>query len=135
MSEMQEQLEAFHVMESSASQFRASPYACAIIWGKSLNFPKPLFSPSMQSEVIINWTLNEIMYLKHLEGGMTSAGPQDTVVLQSLTTLWAKVQGGGLLAERAVWAQAKEATKIAGSEPTRSGKGKQGERSGSRSGM
>lgn len=59
-------------MSSSADQFLVSPYACSIVLGKSLNFSKPPFSISVQSEVIIKWALNEIMSLKHPEEGMTS---------------------------------------------------------------
>ena len=75
-------------MYSFAGQFLASPYACSIIWEKSLNYSKPPFSTSVQSEVMIKWALSEIMYLKHLEERMTSGDPQHLVILKPLTTLW-----------------------------------------------
>ena len=72
MAEKHLELEASQVMSSSADQFLVFPYACSITWRKSLNFSKPPFSTSMQSEVIIKWVLNEITSLKHPEEGMNS---------------------------------------------------------------
>ena len=72
MAEKHPELEASQVMSSSADQFLVFPYACSITWRKSLNFSKPPFSTSMQSEVIIKWVLNEITSLKHPEEGMNS---------------------------------------------------------------
>lgn len=109
-------------MSSSADQFLVSPYDCSIILGKSLNFSKPPFSISVQSEVIIKRTLNEIMSLKHPEEGMTS-------IYHSYETLHhacPRVQGGDLFAHRAVWIQVEKALngsqtcihESTGSEPT-----------------